>query len=54
MCEHMNDVTSDVARALEMAGIEVKWESWEDLNRALSKMGVTPLFGGSLNDEAET
>jgi hypothetical protein len=50
LCDHMGDVGNDVTEALKLIGLEIRWDDWPDLGRALAKMGVTTLWGTSLDD----
>ncbi len=48
LCDHMGDVSNDMQRALELAGVAVDWDDEDELRAALHAMGVTTLYGTSL------
>lgn len=51
LCDHMGDVSNDVADALERMGLWIAWDDWPDLQKALGKLGWRTLNGTSLNDD---
>jgi hypothetical protein len=46
--EHIGDVGGNVQCALKMINIDIEWDEWDELRRALAAMGVTTLFGTPL------
>lgn len=50
LADHMGDVGTDVNMVLERIGVEIEWEDWPELGRALGRMGVTTLYGTPLGD----
>jgi len=54
LCDHMGDAWDDVYKALELAGVDLEDDGDEYSYRAaLTKMGVTTLWGSSLGDDDE-
>lgn len=51
LCDHMGDVSNDVDLALRRMGVEVEWDDWDELLKALGKLGWRTLNGTSLNDD---
>jgi len=50
LCDHMGDVSNDVSDVLEKIGLNIEWDEWHELGRALGKMGVTTLVGSKLGE----
>jgi hypothetical protein len=54
LADHLGDVVDDVRKVLQLAEIEIEWDSWEELAEALAERGITTLYGTSLaRDEDE-
>lgn len=53
LCDHMGDVSDDVAKVLDIMGLDIEWDEWDDLGKALSEMGITTLYGTELWHEED-
>jgi len=60
LCDHMGDVSDDVEKALEQAGMDDVLEEiaegenfFSDLAKSLHKRGATTLYGTALQDDEE-
>ena len=51
LCDHMGDVSNDVSTVLERIGLDIEWDEWDELGKALHEMGVTTLVGTELWNE---
>lgn len=49
--DHMGDVANDVDAVLRKLGVDVEWESLDQLGSALGERGVTTLHGTSMKDD---
>lgn len=53
LCEHMGDVSNVVNKVLKRLGVDIEWDEWADLRRALGERGVTTLYGSRVWDFEE-
>lgn len=51
LCDHMGDVSNDIEEALRQIGVDLSWDTLDDLRQALHTRGITTLYGTSLSDE---
>lgn len=53
LADHMGDVSNDVEMVLKRLGVEIEWGEWDELGRALGRIGVKTLYGTDLTDGEE-
>jgi hypothetical protein len=51
LCDHMGDVSGDVAEVLKHLGLDVQWDEWHELGAALHRMGVRTLYDTALGGD---
>ena len=50
LCDHLNDVGSDLDVFLKRLGYKWEWRSWYELRDRLAEMGITTLYGTPLSE----
>lgn len=53
LAEHMGDVRENIDTVLKRLGVKIEYETLSELGDALGDMGVTTLYGSSLEKEPE-
>jgi hypothetical protein len=48
LADHLGDVADDMRKVMQLAGIDIEWDSWDELAEALAERGVTTLYGTTL------
>ena len=49
LCDHMGDVSNNIATVLKKLDIRLEWDDFSELGRKLAEKGITTLMGTKLD-----
>lgn len=50
LADHMGDVSNSMDTALRLAGVDIDWNDFSELQQSLYNLGVTTLHGTSIGE----
>jgi hypothetical protein len=53
LSEDQGEIEEDIAAVFDAIDMDIEWDDLDDLGRKLGKMGITTLYGSSLEDDFE-